>query len=171
MKIRIMKSIPLLAAALLIAGGCNYFKKSQFHGKTFRIRTELKQGTGVEVLVWTNANRLERDKEGYGYTFYVNGKLVVLEPQGTVVIEEVQGDQAMIMKNDIDRERSRRMQLYSFLSKSSSAKEIQAELASGRVNKEKAREVLAALIPENLGALPPGAERENWEARGNDIAR
>lgn len=88
MKTRIVKSLPILAAVLLLAAGCNYFKKSQFDGKTFKIKTELKQGTSVEVVVWTNANQLKRDKEGYGYNFYVNGKLVVLEPQGTVIIEE-----------------------------------------------------------------------------------
>jgi hypothetical protein len=88
MKIHFVGICSLLLTALMIAAGCGNINKSQFHGKTFTIRAELKQGAGVEVLVWRNASRLERDKEGYGYTFYVNGKLVALDPQGTVVIEE-----------------------------------------------------------------------------------
>lgn len=85
-----MKSslVIVLIGVLFLVTGCDYFNKSKFHGKTFKVRAELKQGKEVEVVTWTNANKLEYDKEDYDYSFYVNGKLVVLEPRGTVIIEE-----------------------------------------------------------------------------------
>lgn len=87
---KMMKSgiVMALIGVLFLVTGCDYFNKSKFHGKTFKVRAELKEGKDVEVVTWTNANKLEYDKEDYVYSFYVNGKLVVIEPGGTVIIEE-----------------------------------------------------------------------------------
>ena len=64
MKTRIVKSLPILAAVLLLAAGCNYFKKSQFDGKTFKIKTELKQAPALKS--WSgqtqiNSNATRKD--------------------------------------------------------------------------------------------------------------
>jgi hypothetical protein len=78
----------LLFTGLILLSGCDYFGKSEYAGKTFKVRTELKKGEGVEVVTWANANTLSYDQKNFIYRFYVNGKLVVLEPRGTVIIEE-----------------------------------------------------------------------------------
>ena len=77
----------LLGVALLLSSGCD-FENKKYKGKTFLVRTELRSGEGVEVVTWTNANRLTYNSEDYAYDFYVNGKLVTLDPRGTVIIEE-----------------------------------------------------------------------------------
>ena len=68
--------------------GCGLVVENEFEGKTFTIRTELKTGEGVEVQKWENATDLEFNEEEYVYRFKVDGKLVLLDPRGTVIVEE-----------------------------------------------------------------------------------
>ena len=81
-------SVIFLFVTLLLITSCDYFGKNEYTGKTFKVRTELMKGKETEVITWENANNLTYDKEQYIYKFYVNGKLISLEPKGTVIIEE-----------------------------------------------------------------------------------
>jgi len=86
-----MKSLVLYVAlvGILSLCGCGYLQKeNEFEGKVFTVRTELKSGEGVKVLKWENATDVEFDTSEYIYKFKVNGKMVHLDPRGTVVIEE-----------------------------------------------------------------------------------
>jgi hypothetical protein len=48
----------------------------------------LRSGEGVEVLIWEGATELEFNEEKYVYRFKVDGKIVLLDPRGTVIVEE-----------------------------------------------------------------------------------
>ncbi len=78
----------LLMIAVLLATGCDNLTKDEYSGKTFKVRTELMKGKETEVITWENASKLSYDEENYIYQFYVSGKLVSLDPKGTVIIEE-----------------------------------------------------------------------------------
>jgi len=78
----------LIFTTLILIIGCDYSNKNEYAGKTFKVRTELMKGNGTEVITWENANNLSYDEESYIYQFYVNAKLVSLQPKGTVIIEE-----------------------------------------------------------------------------------
>lgn len=82
------KIVATLLILLLAVQGCEYLGESEFEAKSFRIRTELRSGDGIEVLTWENATDLEFNEEEYVYRFKVDGKLVLLDPRGTVVVEE-----------------------------------------------------------------------------------
>ena len=88
-----VSSVILLFTAMAFLSGCsswdNYFSKNRkYRGKLFTVRTELGRDRSVEVLTWTNANMLTYDSEDSDYSFYVDGKLVVLQPRGTLIVEE-----------------------------------------------------------------------------------
>ena len=83
------KSIAItILVGLVLLNGCGLLSEDEFSGKTFTIRTELRSGDGVEVVTWENATDLEYNDTVYIYQFYVEGKLVLLDPQGTVIVEE-----------------------------------------------------------------------------------
>ena len=72
----------------LFLQGCGNLGEDEHEGKTFKIRTELRSGEGVEVLTWEGATELEFNDEEYVYRFKVGGKMVLLDPVGTVIVEE-----------------------------------------------------------------------------------
>lgn len=86
MKTKLIILISLFSLFLL--NGCNYLENRKYHGKTFKIRIEIQEGENIKMETWENANNVSYNKEDYVYSFYVNGKLVVLDARRTVIIEE-----------------------------------------------------------------------------------
>jgi outer membrane lipoprotein SlyB len=80
--------IVLLLMVSVSLVGCDYIKNMKYKGKVFKIRAEIEEEDKVKILTWENANNVSFDKEEHIYTFHVNGKLVVVDPRGAVIIEE-----------------------------------------------------------------------------------
>ena len=68
-----------------------------------------------------------------------------------------------VSQADIDAELARRNAIYSLLSKSAEARRIATDFKAGTLAPEAARAKLQALLPHNLGTLPPGAESGAWQ--------
>jgi len=82
--------LALLAVALLCTS-CDYIgnkRNRHYRGKIFVVRTEFAATNGIEPIVWSNANELTYSEEENCYTFFVAGKLVTLQPFGSVIVEE-----------------------------------------------------------------------------------
>lgn len=81
-----MKKVCILLLLLVVfIGGC---KDRKYSGKVFDIRVEYWEGDRARPQVWKNANRVSYDSEEDTYTFYVDGKLVVLDAYSPVVLAE-----------------------------------------------------------------------------------
>jgi hypothetical protein len=63
---------------------------------------------------------------------------------------------------DIEAELARRNAINQLLSNSVEAKRIATDFKAGALSQETARARLQALLPLNLGSLPPGAESGAW---------
>lgn len=77
----------LLLLALFL-NGCKYIKNRKYIGKVFDVRAECPEGYISQVQIWKNVNNVSYDSEQYSYTFYVDGKLVVLDNARTVILTE-----------------------------------------------------------------------------------
>jgi len=78
----------LLLFLILFLSGCDYLKNRKYSGKTFDVRVEYWEGRSARVEIWKNANNVSYDSEENIYTFYVEGKLVVLDNIDPVVLTE-----------------------------------------------------------------------------------
>jgi hypothetical protein len=78
----------LLLFLILFLSGCDYLKNKKYSGKTFDIRVEYWEGHSARVEIWKNANNVSYDSEENTYTFYVEGKLIVLDSVEPIVLTE-----------------------------------------------------------------------------------
>jgi hypothetical protein len=72
-------------------------------------------------------------------------------------------DTITISHRDIEKEAARRASIYQVLRQSEEARRILGEHKAGRLSTEQTRASLQALIPQNLGSLPPFAELGQWQ--------
>jgi len=77
----------LLLFLILFTSGCD-LKNRKYSGKTFDVRAEYWEGRSARVEIWKNANNVYYDSEENTYTFYVEGKLVVLDSGEPIVLTE-----------------------------------------------------------------------------------
>jgi len=75
----------LLLFLILFPNGCD-LKNRKYSGKTFDVRVEHREGLSARVEIWKNANNVSYDSEENTYTFYVEGKLVVLDCAGRPIV-------------------------------------------------------------------------------------
>lgn len=78
----------LLLPLVLFLSGCDYLKNRKYSGKVFDVRVEYWEGDKARHQIWKNANEVSYDSEENIYTFYVEGKLVVLDNTSSVILTE-----------------------------------------------------------------------------------
>ena len=82
------KMLLLLLISTLALSGCDFLRNKKYSGKVFNIRVEYWEGRSARVEIWKNANNVSYDSEENTYTFYVDGKVVVLDNIAPVVLTE-----------------------------------------------------------------------------------
>ena len=85
--------------------------------------------------------------------------------QPIAILKERAVESDKIKPEDIRKEIDRRKQIYDALSQSPEAAKIVVAYKSGETSKDAARLKLQAMVPQQLGSLPPGAEDGNWSGR------
>ena len=88
-RMKMKKVCVLLLLLALSLGGCDYTKNKKYSGKVFDVRVEYWEGDRARPKIWKNANQVSYDSEENEYTFYVDGKLVVLDGYSPIVLTEV----------------------------------------------------------------------------------
>lgn len=84
MKGRQLLSAFVLAAGIALAVGCN----DKYHGRVFTVKVTNWEGEEAVVEVWKNTSRLSYDKNENMWSFYVEGKFVVIDGLAVVIVEE-----------------------------------------------------------------------------------
>jgi len=83
------KLLLLLLISIFFLGGCDISKNKKYSGKVFDVRVVTLEGKKAQVQIWKNANNVTYDSEEITYSFYVDGKLVVLDNPQTVILTEI----------------------------------------------------------------------------------
>lgn len=118
-----------------------------------------------------NAERYQLTSSADGNVYRLDkktGEVGLVRPDGVHIVGSQ--DPLSVLQAAAKNEIARRQRVYAFLSTSKPAQEVRARLAGGRIGNEEARTILESLIPRELGTLPRGAEKEDWEARANGAA-
>lgn len=83
------KIVLMLMVLILFVSGCGWYGNRKYSGKIFDVEMHDMESGKWKLRVWHNACELDYNREEEEYTFYVDGKLVVLDNPGTVVITEI----------------------------------------------------------------------------------
>lgn len=83
------KIVLMLMVLILFVSGCGWYGNRKYSGKIFDVKAYFVEGRKWTAQVWHNACELNYNPEEREYTFYVDGKLVVIDSPDTVVITEI----------------------------------------------------------------------------------
>jgi len=83
------KIVLMLMVLILFVSGCGWYGNRKYSGKVFDVKTWFYEDGKWTARTWHNACELDYDKEEYQYSFYVAGKLVVIDGADPVIITEI----------------------------------------------------------------------------------